>query len=156
MGYSLTMLVLLRNTALLRREIGTVATLRMINMTGGVPLTSAFNLIFWFSLLVWVLGRPDFIGSLFPPVTYYVCLALFLIGAPLSVFAGLVVAHSLGKPYLWWAALLAPLYWILQSVAALKALYQLLFRPFFWVKTVHGLNHSPDSSTQSRPSEVNE
>lgn len=146
-GYLQTMLVHLRNPVQLRREIGTVATLRMINMTGGVPLTSAFNLVFWFSLLVWVLGRPDFIGSLFPPLTYYICLALFLIGAPLSVFAGLIVTQALGKPYLWWAALLAPLYWILQSIAALKALYQLLFRPFFWEKTVHGLNHP-------RPSEV--
>jgi len=158
-GYLQTMLVHLRNPALLRREIGVVATLRMINMTGGVPLTSAFNLIFWFSLLVWVLGRPDFIGSLFPPLTYYVCLALFLIGAPLSVFAGLVVAQALGKPYLWWAALLAPLYWILQSVAALKAIYQLLFRPFYWEKTVHGLGHpvlnsAVEPAPQARPSEV--
>jgi cellulose synthase/poly-beta-1,6-N-acetylglucosamine synthase-like glycosyltransferase len=153
-GYLQTMLVHLRNPALLRREIGVKATLRMINMTGGVPLTSAFNLVFWFSMLVWVLGRPDFIGSLFPPVTYYVCLALFLIGAPLSIFTGLVVTQALGKPYLWWAALLAPLYWILQSIAAVKALYQLLFRPFFWEKTVHGLDHPTEPSASARPTEV--
>jgi glycosyltransferase XagB len=140
-GYLQTMLVHLRNPLLLRREIGTVATLRMINMTGGVPLTSAFNLVFWFTLLMWVPGRPDFIGALFPPLTYYVCLALFLIGAPLSVLMGLIVTQAIGKPYLWWAALLAPLYWVLQSIAALKAIYQLIFRPFFWEKTVHGLNH---------------
>jgi cellulose synthase/poly-beta-1,6-N-acetylglucosamine synthase-like glycosyltransferase len=155
-GYLQTMLVHLRNPAQLRREIGTVATLRMINMTGGVPLTSAFNLVFWFSLLAWVLGRPDFIQELFPPLTYYVCLALFLIGAPFSVFAGLVVTQALGKPHLWWAALLAPLYWILQSVAALKAIYQLLFRPFYWEKTVHGLNHSVEPSPRSTPTEVAE
>lgn len=153
-GYLQTMLVHLRNPALLRREIGVKATLRMINMTGGVPLTSAFNLVFWFSMLVWVLGRPDFIGSLFPPVTYYVCLALFLIGAPLSIFTGLVVTQALGKPYLWWAALLAPLYWILQSIAAVKALYQLLFRPFFWEKTVHGLDHPTEPTASPRPTEV--
>lgn len=158
-GYLQTMLVHLRNPTQLRREIGTMATLRMINMTGGVPLTSAFNLVFWFSMLVWVLGRPDFIAALFPPLTYYVCLALFLIGAPLSVFAGLVVTQALGKPYLWWAALLAPLYWILQSVAALKAIYQLLFRPFYWEKTVHGLgnavlNNPAASTTPPRPPEV--
>jgi cellulose synthase/poly-beta-1,6-N-acetylglucosamine synthase-like glycosyltransferase len=153
-GYLQTMLVHLRNPVLLRREIGVKATLRMINMTGGVPLTSAFNLVFWFSMLVWVLGRPDFIGSLFPPVTYYVCLALFLIGAPLSIFTGLVVTQALGKPYLWWAALLAPLYWILQSIAAVKALYQLLFRPFFWEKTVHGLDHPTEPTASPRPTEV--
>jgi cellulose synthase/poly-beta-1,6-N-acetylglucosamine synthase-like glycosyltransferase len=153
-GYLQTMLVHLRNPALLCREIGVKATLRMINMTGGVPLTSAINLAFWFSLLVWVLGRPDFIGALFPPLTYYVCLALFLIGAPLSVFTGLVVTQALGKPHLWWAALLAPLYWILQSVAAVKALYQLVFRPFFWEKTVHGLDQPTEASARTRPTEA--
>jgi cellulose synthase/poly-beta-1,6-N-acetylglucosamine synthase-like glycosyltransferase len=141
-GYLQTMLVHLRNPADLRKAIGTKATLRMINMTGGVPLTAAVNLLFWFVMVVWVLGRPAFVAELFPPVTYYICLVLFIVGAPLSIFVGLVATQALGKPYLWWAALLTPLYWILQSVAALKALYQLFFRPFFWEKTVHGLTHS--------------
>lgn len=155
-GYLQTMLVHLRDPAALRREIGIKSMLRMINMTGGVPLTSAFNLVFWFSLLVWVLGRPDFIGSLFPPLTYYVCLALFLIGAPLSVFAGLVATHASGKAHLWWAALLSPLYWVLQSIAALKAIYQLVFRPSFWEKTVHGLSHPIEHLTHHNPLEVSE
>lgn len=143
-GYLQTMLVHLRDPRQLRREIGTKATLRLINMTGGVPLTSALNVVFWFALMVWVLGRPPLIEVLFPPVTYYVCLALFLIGAPASVFVGLIVTQALGKPHLWWAALLTPLYWILQSIAALKALYQLVFRPSFWEKTVHGLSDQPE------------
>jgi len=142
-GYLQTMIVHLRHPVRLRREIGTKAILRMINMTGGIPLTSAFNLIFWFTMLVWVSGRPPIVNALFPPVTYYSCLALFLIGVTLSVYVGLVVVAALGKPHLWWAALLAPLYWLLQSVAAVKAIYQLMFRPFFWEKTVHGLCAEP-------------
>lgn len=140
-GYLQTMMVHLRTPADLRKKVGTKATLRLINMTGGVPLTAAINLIFWFIMVVWALGRPDFVAELFPPITYYVCLVLFIVGAPLSVFVGLIVTQSLGKPHLWWAALLTPLYWILQSIAALKALYQFVFRPFFWEKTVHGLTH---------------
>ncbi|MGV0799339.1 glycosyltransferase family 2 protein, partial [Mycolicibacterium elephantis] len=112
-GYLQTMLVHLRNPAGLRREIGTKAILRLLNMTGGVPLTSVCNLVFWFTMLVWVLGRPPVIAMIFPPMTYYVCLALFLIGAPLSVYSGLVVTKELGKPHLWPAALLTPLYWLL-------------------------------------------
>lgn len=141
-GYLQTMLVHLRAPVRLRRELGTKGFLRLINMTGGVPMTSALNVVFWFTLFVWVLGRPDAIGALFPPVTYYVCLLLLLICAPLSVFAGLIVTAALGKPQLWWAALLAPLYWMLQSVAAVKAIYQLFARPSFWEKTVHGLSPS--------------
>ncbi|MCV7220059.1 glycosyltransferase family 2 protein [Mycolicibacterium elephantis] len=145
-GYLQTMLVHLRNPAGLRREIGTKAILRLLNMTGGVPLAAVCNLVFWFTMLVWVLGRPPVIAMIFPPVTYYVCLALFLIGAPLSVYSGLVVTKELGKPHLWPAALLTPLYWLLQAVAAVKAIYQLVFRPFFWEKTVHGLTQPHNSS----------
>ena len=145
-GYLQTMLVHLRSPVKLRKTIGVLPTLRLINMTGGVPLTAAVNLVFWFTMLIWVLGRPDFVAELFPPITYYICLVLFIVGAPLSVFVGLVATQALGKPYLWWAALLAPLYWLLQSIAALKALYQLVFRPFFWEKTVHGLTH-PSAQT---------
>ena len=50
------------------------------------------------------------------------------------------VLNCYGKPYLWWAAVLVPGYWVLQSLAAVKAVYQLVFRPFFWEKTVHGLS----------------
>lgn len=142
-GYLQTMMVHLRHPVELRREIGTKAILRLITMTGAVPLGNAFNLLFWFALLCWIAGRPPFVSFLFPPFTYYLCLTLFVIVAPMAVFVGLVVSHAQGKPYLWWAALLVPFYWVLQSVAALKAIYQLVFRPFFWEKTVHGLSENP-------------
>ena len=38
-------------------------------------------------------------------------------------------------------ALVAPLYWIMMSMAAVKALSQLVGAPTFWEKTVHGLHH---------------
>lgn len=148
-GYLQTMIVHLRHPVGLRREIGTAAVLRLVNMTGAIPLTNALNLLFWFTMLTWVIGRPAVVNALFPPPTYYTCLALFLVGAPLSVFIGLIVTSALGKPHLWWAALLAPMYWLLQSVAAVKAIYQLIFRPFFWEKTVHGLAHVPARATTS-------
>jgi hypothetical protein len=44
-------------------------------------------------------------------------------------------------------AFLNPLYWLLHSVAAYKALWQLFFKPSYWEKTRHGLS-------QIRPSEM--
>ncbi len=38
------------------------------------------------------------------------------------------------------ASLMMPLYWILMSAAAWRALFQLLTRPSFWEKTDHGLS----------------
>jgi glycosyltransferase XagB len=142
-GYLQTMMVHLRHPLQLRREIGTKAILRMVNMTGGIPITNSLNLLFWFAMLSWIAGRPRIIDLLFPPATYYISLLLFLVLTPMSVFVGLILTQSLGKPYLWWAALLSPFYWMLQSVAALKAIYQLIFRRFYWEKTVHGLAEIP-------------
>ena len=39
--------------------------------------------------------------------------------------------------------LLLPAYWILISIAAWKGMIQLLTRPFYWEKTVHGLDAEP-------------
>jgi glycosyltransferase XagB len=151
-GYLQTMMVHLRHPLQLRREIGTKAVLRLVNMTGGIPLTNVFNLVFWFALVCWITGRPQLVEFLFPPTTYYLSLLLVLVFFPASAFVGLILAHSLGKPHLWWAALLMPLYWILQSVAAVKAFYQLVFRPSFWEKTVHGLTDSPPEPANDKES----
>nr|WP_238950380.1 glycosyltransferase [Mycobacterium sp. IDR2000157661] len=144
-GYLQTMFVHLRHPATLRQEIGFKATLRLINLTGAVTITNFLNLLFWLVMAMWVAGRPEFVSVLFPAFPYYVSLALLFLGAPISIYVGLLVINNLGKPCLWWAALLAPMYWLLQSVAAVKAVYQFIFRPSFWEKTVHGL------SGQSRP-----
>jgi hypothetical protein len=37
------------------------------------------------------------------------------------------------------AALLTPVYWVMMSVAAYKALVQVIFTPAYWEKTRHGL-----------------
>ncbi|MET0473785.1 MAG: glycosyltransferase [Mycobacterium sp.] len=138
-GYLQTMIVHLRHPLQLRREIGSKAILRLINMTGGIPLANAMNLVFWLTMLSWIAGRPHFVALVFPPSTYYLSLLLVVVVTPIAMFIELVVIYTLGKPHLWWASLLTPLYWILQSVAAVKAIYQLMFRPHYWEKTVHGL-----------------
>ena len=139
-GYLQTMIVHLRHPIEFRRKVGTKAALRFLNMTGGIPTTAVINFLFGLLLVSWTSGRPSVITMLFPPIAYYACLVLFLVGTPFAVYMSFVLVQAVGKPQLWWAALLSPLYWLLQSVAALKAFYQLFFRPFYWEKTVHGLS----------------
>lgn len=138
-GYLQTMLVHLRHPVALVRSIGLKATLRLIGMTGGVPLSSALNVPFGFLMLIWIAARPDFVDTLFPPVTYFICMALLFFSAPLAILVGLVSTRELGMNHLWWVALMLPSYWVLQTIAAIKAIYQLIFRPSYWEKTVHGL-----------------
>lgn len=138
-GYLQTQIVHLRNPRRLLRELGLIPALRFVNMTGAIPVSNALNIVLWATMLIWVVGHPQPVSVLFPPIAYYLCLVLFLVAGPLSIYVGLVVTVMLGKPHLWWAAVLVPGYWVLQSIAAFKALYQLFFRPFYWEKTVHGL-----------------
>ena len=35
---------------------------------------------------------------------------------------------------------LGPLYWVLMSIGAWKGFIQLIHKPFYWEKTVHGLD----------------
>jgi hypothetical protein len=56
--------------------------------------------------------------------------------------AGLIVASGLlhiKAPRLIAAQALLPFYWLLHSIAALRAVYELIERPTYWAKTTHGL-----------------
>ncbi|MBC7316779.1 MAG: hypothetical protein H5T70_10205, partial [Chloroflexi bacterium] len=44
-------------------------------------------------------------------------------------------------------ALLSPFYWVLMSIGAWKGLYQLLVKPYYWEKTIHGLAEVDDLPT---------
>jgi len=52
------------------------------------------------------------------------------------------VAGSVQRGYFELAkwALLSPLYWGLMSIGAWKGFIQLFYKPFYWEKTVHGLD----------------
>lgn len=146
-GYLQTFFVHARSLGGLRRDLGLAATLRFANTTIGMPLSNVLNLVFWTGIVVWYVAHPAVMEELFPPLLYYASLALFLLGNLLTVFAGLISVTADGKPHLTVAALTAPLYWLLQSVAALKGLLQLIFKPSYWEKTVHGLSGDPETST---------
>ena len=56
-----------------------------------------------------------------------------------QVYVSVVTARVVRRPDLLVAALLSPLYWILMSIAALRAGVQLVTAPSHWEKTAHGL-----------------
>ncbi|MDA3961006.1 MAG: glycosyltransferase [Planctomycetota bacterium] len=56
-----------------------------------------------------------------------------------------------GQKGLIFAALLSPLYWVIMSIAAWKGLWQMLLRPHYWEKTVHGLSDEHDADKASGP-----
>ena len=77
-----------------------------------------------------------------PPAIYFPALLSLVLGNFLALYMGLIAIRVARRPYLLVAALLAPAYWVMMSIAALKALAQLLSAPSFWEKTAHGLDGS--------------
>nr|WP_156524335.1 glycosyltransferase family 2 protein [Gordonia sp. LAM0048] len=152
-GYLQTFLVHTRRPLDMVREIGLVPALRISNLTAGMPIANTLNLLFWALLLVWFAGKPDFMHSLFPGPIYYLCLLMFTVGNLATIMLGVVSARTQGKPYLLGAALLVPGYWFLQSMAAIKSMAQLIYKPSYWEKTVHGLSAMPGVPAPPKGSE---
>ncbi|UCZ89406.1 glycosyltransferase [Gordonia sp. WA4-43] len=145
-GYLQTFLVHTRHPVEMVRELGLVPALRISNLTAGMPIANTLNLLFWALLLIWFAGKPDFMHSLFPGPIYYLCVLMFTVGNLATIMLGVVSTRTLGKPYLLGAALLVPGYWFLQSMAAIKSMAQLIYKPSYWEKTVHGLSAMPGAS----------
>jgi len=67
-----------------------------------------------------------------------------LLGYAASMFCGIVAIHRAGLQTRWIDVARIPLYWPLQTVAAIIALVELPIRPYFWAKTEHGFTKAPE------------
>jgi hypothetical protein len=65
-----------------------------------------------------------------------------VIGYLTSAFLGWLGLLRRGLLPLAWVLLLTPVHWLLLSLAAWRALYQLVAAPYVWEKTEHGLARS--------------
>jgi hypothetical protein len=87
-----------------------------------------------------MVGHPGFVQALFPAPIYYPALACLVAGNFLAIYGTVVGVRMAGHPELVPPALLLPAYWLMMSIAAIRAFLQLLVRPSHWEKTVHGLS----------------
>jgi uncharacterized paraquat-inducible protein A len=113
---------------------------------GGTPILAIINPIFWLMTILWFVAHPAFIQEIFPAPIYYLGLVSWAFGNFLLVYVTVMSVRVAKKGELLIAALLVPLYWVMMSMAAVKALSQLVGAPNFWEKTVHGLHHDQQSA----------
>ena len=138
-GYVQTWLVHMRHPVRLWRELGPGNFLSFQLVVGGTPLTMLLNPLFWGLTSLWAATEAGVIREVFPGIVYFAGAVNLFLGN--FVFTYLNVAGCMRRGYhgLVKYALLSPLYWALMSVAAWKGLLQLITRPSYWEKTVHGL-----------------
>jgi cellulose synthase/poly-beta-1,6-N-acetylglucosamine synthase-like glycosyltransferase len=139
-GYLQTWLVHMRHPRQLARELGLGGFVAFNLFVGGTPLIALLNPVFWSLTFIWFIAHPPFVAALFPPVLYYTGLLCMTLGNLAFYYATIISARTTGQPKLVLAATIAPVYWAMMSIAAIKALVQLFSVPYFWEKTAHGLD----------------
>lgn len=139
-GFLQTWLVAMRRPGRALRELGLVRFLS-VQLTLGAAILSALVHGPWALWLLACLVLPDL--ALLP-------VFIWLAGAAYA--AGILMAFFAPGARDWRRLVLAltqPLYWPLQSLAMMRAIYGLVRRPHFWAKTPHGRPHSPAKSVVS-------
>jgi glycosyltransferase XagB len=144
-GYLQTWLVHMRRPRLLLRQLGPRGFVGFNLFVGGTPALALLNPLFWALTGLWFLAKPPVILALFPPWLYYASLGCLVLGNFAFLYTAIVGARITGRPSLVFAAVLIPGYWVMMSIAAIKAMSQLVAAPAFWEKTVHGLDRMPAS-----------
>jgi cellulose synthase/poly-beta-1,6-N-acetylglucosamine synthase-like glycosyltransferase len=137
-GYMQTWLVHMRRPLQLYRRLGFVGFWGFQFFVGFPVLTALLNPILWATTAATVIWGSEAVSRFFPPPIIYLAIFNLVVGNAMYVYLTMVAAAKRGWFMLMPWALLAPAYWVLHSVAAYKAFWQLLLRPHYWEKTQHG------------------
>lgn len=136
-GYIQTWLVFTRDTRDLKQRLGQQGYYGFQFFIGAPALTFLLAPVFW---VVFVVSWLGVFGGTLPPAMQWLC-AVAMVGGLLShwLFARKVMEIE-GWHHLRLAFWLYPLYWVLHSLAAGRALWQLITAPHYWDKTQHGVS----------------
>lgn len=139
-GYMQTYLTHMRDPGRLWAELGTRRFLAFQIMVGVAPLSNLLNPVLWAMTIIYWVTRSPFIESLFPGPLFYLGAVLLFAGNLISVYVqlnGAMIQQEYASVK--WM-LFCHIYWLLMSIAAWRAFYQLLVKPHYWEKTHHGLH----------------
>ena len=137
----------MRSPRTLQRELGWRGFAVFQLLVGGTVLAALVHSLF-VAKLMWefaaAAGEPATVATMAPHAAflatgYLVFIAISLVG----LFRRRLLRCA-------WALVLLPIYWVLLSAAAWRALFQLVSNPYRWEKTEHGLART--SRLAQRPS----
>ena len=140
-GWMQTWLVHMRHPLRLLDELGWPGFLCFQLIVGGNALAALVHPLFLIGLATVVLTpvrlwTPDMLTGVVLPSIY---VSTAILGYLVSGGLGWIGLARRGLNANAWVLLLTPVHWLLISLAAWRALYQLLVAPYVWEKTEHGL-----------------
>jgi cellulose synthase/poly-beta-1,6-N-acetylglucosamine synthase-like glycosyltransferase len=146
-GYMQTTLVHMRNPARLIRRIGWRGFLGFNFFIAGTSITFLLYPILLSFLLIYAIVKLTFVASLFPDWVLYIATFNLVAGNTMMIYVNMLSVFKRRYYELILFGALNPLYWIMHSIAAYKGLWQLIYKPFYWEKTNHGLTKLSSSAT---------
>lgn len=153
-GYMQTWLVHMRHPIQLWKSIGAKGFFSFHFFIGAPPFTMLLAPILWvITFLVWFTNSWDF-GWLFPEPFGTMALFNLVIGNLFLVYFGVIAALKRRYYDLVPVGVLLPFYWVLHSIAAYKAFWQLIFNPHYWEKTEHGTSSVTQQTLEQVKSEA--
>ncbi len=149
-GYMQTLLVHVRHPVTLVREVGIRQALAFALLVGGTPLTFLLVPPLYALFIVSLIVPTAALSNFFPGWVLTVSLFNLLVGNGLMVYLSMMGAFKRRRYHLVPWAMLNPLYWILHSIAAYKAAWQLVTKPHYWEKTDHGISSHHAAADEHR------
>jgi cellulose synthase/poly-beta-1,6-N-acetylglucosamine synthase-like glycosyltransferase len=137
-GYMMTWAVHMRSPRLLWRQLGPWAFIGFQVMFLGSIVQSLLAPLLM-SFMIVPFGLPHPLLEVLPTAAIWAMVTIVILSEAANLAVGLIgllrTRHGLS---LWWV-LTMKLYFPLASLAAYKALFELVTRPFYWDKTTHGI-----------------
>ncbi len=137
-GWMQTFIVHNRHPLVFLHDIGWRNFLIFQAFVGGMIISAPLHSVF-----ATVLGIRIIMGlntGIFPnDIWSFMLIGILVIGYGSAVLVSVLGLRRIGLSRLGYYQLLLPVYWILNSVAAIIALFELLTRPYYWAKTKHGI-----------------
>lgn len=136
-GYLMTWITHMRNPAALWKDLGPKGFFTFQVLLFGTLSTFLTAPLIWSFWLISFGATPSFV-ALLPWQAWTLLGTAFVVSEVLLFCLGIAATWSKSHRFLMPYVPTMMFYWPLGSIAAVKALYETLFAPFYWDKTVHG------------------
>jgi hypothetical protein len=131
----------MRHPVELMHDLGLAGFVVFQLVVGGTVLAALVHSIFVAAFLwqFWVQGSVGSAGNLVEIIVTSLHGTTLASGYLISAVLCLIGLARRNLLHCAWSLLLTPVYWVMLSIAAWRALFQLVHAPYHWEKTEHGL-----------------
>lgn len=138
-GYIQTSLVHLRHPAQALNDMSLKGVLSFLFFISGTPIANLLNLVMWIITAFWLFGISAVLPNIMPPAIMLMGFISLVVGNAFFILLHLIPMVAKKKWSIALATLFIPIYWLMMSLASLRAVWQLMTNPHYWEKTKHGL-----------------